>query len=491
MTKCTRNFYDESVKIRDTKLVAAEKGYDRLMDRLEKPAPADTNAKAAIIGGGPTGISAAFFLGRAGIPCTIFEQADKLGGIVRQVIPGFRISDEAIDKDIAMMLKMGAEVKCGAPAPSVAELKKMGYTHIFFACGAWKAGKLDIPGNVVPVIGWLKDLKAGKTVSLGHVAVVGGGNTAMDAARAALKAGAASSTLVYRRTKKEMPADAQELELAIADGVQFLELVSPVKQENGKLICEKMKLGDPDASGRRKPIPTGEAVEIACDTVLSAVGERVDSDLFTSNGITVDAKGIPDFKTNVENVWVGGDAMRGPATVVEGIADATAFANAVIGQAHTFRMPGRAVASRAEAIDRKGVLCESAKCESQRCLKCNVVCECCTDVCPNRANVSIEMPDGRHEILHVDRMCNECGNCAVFCPYDSAPYRDKFTLFFDRESFDETSKNQGFLPLDGNKVLVRLNGSVFEVDLSKKNDLPADVECLILTVLSKYRYLLG
>jgi putative selenate reductase len=265
--------------------------------------------------------------------------------------------------------------------------KARGYTHIFFAVGAWKAGRLDIPGNVVPVIGWLKDLKAGKAVSLGHVAVVGGGNTAMDAARAALKAGAKSSTLVYRRTKKFMPADAQELELAIADGVQFLELVAPVKQKDGVLICEKMKLGEPDASGRRKPEPTGEMTEIPCDTVLSAVGERVDSELFTSNGISVDAKGIPDFQTNVPNVWVGGDAMRGPATVVEGIADAAAFAEAVIGSAAQTVIPGRAVAARSEAVAKKGVLCESAKCEGERCLTCNVVCECCADVCPNRANV--------------------------------------------------------------------------------------------------------
>jgi len=491
MTKCTRNFYDEPVQIRASKLVAAERGYDQLMDKLNRPAPADTDVKAAIIGGGPTGISAGYFLGRAGIPCTIFEKADSLGGIVRQVIPAFRISDAAIDKDVALMMKMGVEVKCGAPAPSVAELKKMGYTHIFFACGAWKAGKLDIPGNVVPVIGWLKDLKAGKQVSLGHVAVVGGGNTAMDAARAALKAGAKSSTLVYRRTKKYMPADAQELEMAIDDGVQFLELVAPVRQENGTLLCNRMKLGEPDSSGRRKPVETGETVEINCDTVLSAVGERVDSELFTANGINVDAKGIPDFKTNLENVWVGGDAMRGPATVVEGIADATAFAAAVIGSAHTFRMPGRALATREEAIARKGILCESAKCESERCLKCNTVCQVCADVCPNRANVVIELPDGRHEILHVDRMCNECGNCAVFCPYDSAPYRDKFTLFYDRKGFDESANNQGFLPLGAGRVLVRLGGKVFEADLNADNDLPADIEVFILTVLTRYRYLLG
>ena len=491
MTKCMRNYYDEPVNIRATKLVAAEKGYDAYMSKITPPAPVTDGRKVAVIGGGPTGMSAAYFVGRAGIPVTLFEKADRLGGIVRQVIPAFRISDEAIDKDVALMEKMGVEVKLNTEAPSVAELKAQGYTHIFFAVGAWKAGRLDIPGNVVPVIGWLRDMKAGKDVSLGHVAVVGGGNTAMDAARAALRAGAKSSTLVYRRTKKYMPADAEELEMAIADGVEFLELVAPVEQKDGKLICEKMKLGDPDEKGRRKPVPTGEMVEIPCDTVVSAVGEKVESEVFTRNGITVDEKGIPAFKTNLEGVYAGGDAMRGPATVVEGIADAQYFANAVIGEAHKFAIPAKAVATREEAVAKKGVLCESAKCEGNRCLTCNVVCQVCADVCPNRANVVIELPDGRQQILHVDRMCNECGNCAVFCPYDSAPYREKFTLFLTREGFDESVNNQGFLPLGGKKVLVRLDSKVFEADLDAKNDLPADIEVFIWTVLTKYAYLMG
>ena len=176
--------------------------------------------------------------------------------------------------------------------------------------------------------------------------------------------------------------------------------------------------------------------------------------------------------------------------MVEGIADAQWFANAVIGEAHKYAIPAHAKAGRADAIAKKGVLCESAKCEGDRCLTCNVVCQVCADVCPNRANVVVELPDGRHEILHVDRMCNECGNCAIFCPYDSAPYRDKFTLFKTREGFDESVNNQGFLPLGGSRVLVRLDGKVFEADLNAKNDLPAGIEVFILTVLSKYAYLL-
>ena len=183
--------------------------------------------------------------------------------------------------------------------------------------------------------------------------------------------------------------------------------------------------------------------------------------------------------------------MRGPATVVEGIADAAAFAEEVTGRAHTAKIPGHARASRADAIARKGILCESAKREGDRCLSCNVVCQACADVCPNRANVVIALPDGRRQILHVDRMCNECGNCLVFCPYDSAPYKEKFTLFHDRAGFDESTENSGFLPLEAGKALVRLDGRVEEVDLNGPNDLPADVGLLICTVLNNYRYLIG
>ena len=390
-----------------------------------------------------------------------------------------------------MLEKLGVDIRLNTAAPAAAELKAQGYTHILYAVGAWKAGSLNISGNVLPVIGWLESIKGKAGLELGHVAVVGGGNTAMDAARAALRAGAKSSTLVYRRTKKYMPADAEELELAIADGVKFLELVSPVEQKDGKLICRKMVLGEPDASGRRKPVETDEIVEIDCDVVISAVGEKVDSEVFAANGVELDAKGLPDLKTNVEGVYTAGDCCRGPATVVEGIADAAYFAKEVLGYAHEVKLPKKASASREAAIAKKGILALSAKCEGDRCLSCNVVCQCCADVCPNRANVVIELPDGRHQILHVDQMCNECGNCLVFCPYDSAPYKEKFTLFHDREGFEESPENSGFLPLGGQKVLVRLNGKIAEYDLSKNNDLDAGVEVFILTVLRNYGYLIG
>ena len=486
--KCSRNFYEESVQIRDTKLIAAEHGYGVLMASIKAPAKV-AGKKAAIIGGGPTGIAAAYFLGRAGIETTIFEREEKLGGVPRYVIPAFRISDEAIDKDVALMERYGVEVKCGAPAPSVEELKKLGYTHILIATGAWQAGKLDIPGNVKAVIGWMKEMKTQVKPCLdGHVVVVGAGNTAMDAARVAKRMGAASSTIVYRRTKKEMPADEHELKLAIDEGVNLVELAAPVAQENGKLKLEKMKLGEPDASGRRSPLATGEFFEIPCDLVISAVGEKVDAKLMADNGIEMERKG-PAFKTNVENVWCAGDAHRGPATVVEGIADAASFAEAVIGEAHTYDIPEAAYPSKAQAIAKKGILkmAKDACCEGSRCLDCNTVCENCADSCPNRANVVIKLSDGRHQILHIDKMCNECGNCTQFCPYASEPCRDKFTLFQTKEDMED-SRNAGVLFLGGDKVLVRM-AEVKEYDLSQPNELPKEIENLILTVRSKYAYL--
>ena len=487
-TKCSRNFYEESVQIRDTKLIAAEKGYGALMASIKVPAKV-AGKKAAIIGGGPTGIAAAYFLGRAGIATTIFEREAKLGGVPRYVIPAFRISDEAIDKDVALMERYGVEVKCGAPAPSVDELKKLGYTHILIATGAWQAGKLDIPGNVKGVIGWMKEMKQQvKPCLTGHVAVVGAGNTAMDAARVAKRMGAESATIVYRRTKKEMPADEHELKLAIDEGVQMLELAAPVAQENGVLRCEKMRLGEPDASGRRAPVGTGEFVEIPCDLVISAVGEKVDSALMAANGIEMGRKG-PAFKTNVDGVWCAGDAHRGPATVVEGIADAAAFAEAVVGEAWTYEIPEAAYPSKAQAIEKKGILMKASQacCEGKRCLDCNTVCENCADSCPNRANVVIKMADGRHEILHIDKMCNECGNCTQFCPYASEPCRDKFTLFQTAEDMAD-SRNAGVLFLGGDKIRVRL-ADVQDYDLSQPNALPQEIEQLILTIRSKYAYL--
>ena len=388
------------------------------------------------------------------------------------------------------MERYGVEVKLGKPAPSVEQLKKMGYTHILMATGAWKPGKLYIEGNVQGVIEWMKKMKKQVMPCLsGNIVVVGAGNTAMDAARVAKRMGA-HATILYRRTKKFMPADEHELQLAIADGVEFVELAAPVKQSRGKLLCDKMILGEPDESGRRSPVKSGEQFTIPCDMVISAVGEQVDAELMAANGIEMERKG-PAFETNIPGVYCAGDAHRGPATVVEGIADAARFAEIVVGYPHVYDIPAEADVTEFDAQSKKGVLSMASKCscDGERCLQCSTVCENCVDSCPNRANVVIKMADGSHEIVHVDKMCNECGNCTQFCPYASEPCHDKFTLFDTREDMDE-SENYGVLFEEDDKIRLRYEDGVKEYDLAScDNDLPVELETLILTVRDKYSYL--
>lgn len=504
MGKCTRNFYEEPVHIREVKLDAAKRAFPELVKELKAPT-AKSSAKAAIIGGGPAGLAAAYFLGRAGVQATVFEKQDSLGGIVRHIIPDFRIAAEAIDNDVALVKSMGAEFRLGAEAPSVEELKRQGYEYIIFAVGAWKHGALKLEkGEPVNVFDFLSRFKKEPDkINLGrHVVVVGGGNTAMDAARAAKRVkGVETVSLVYRRNRKYMPADEEELELALEDGVEFRELLAPVSLENGALLCEKMKLGDPDASGRRSPVGTGETASVPADTVIAAVGEKVDTAVFERNGIAVDQKGRASvnpetLETNLRHVYAAGDANRGPSVVVWAIADARRAADAVIREEklleHAVREGFRH--SAANALEKRGVLkmpCGAAG-EGGRCLECGTVCESCVDVCPNRANIAVKVLGmEKEQIVHVDGMCNECGNCMVFCPYDSAPYRDKFTVFSSEQDFED-SENQGFCLLDAESktVKVRLDGRVFTAVLNGGNSLPKEIELLILAVLGRYAYLL-
>lgn len=489
MGKCTRNFYDSSVEIRDTKLKAAIGGYDALMAEMSSNAT-DNSKKVAVIGGGAAGLSAAYFVAREGIPVTVFERDEHLGGIVRNVIPEFRISEDAIEKDVELIKRMGANILTNTVAPTLSELKEQGFTHILFAVGAYKSQSLNLGENEVDVIDFLRRLRRGEKIDLGkNVVVIGGGNTAMDAARAAKRVdGVETVSIVYRRTKRYMPADEHELELAIKDDVEFLELLSPQSVKDGVLYCKKMELGDYDSSGRLSVVETNEIVKVNADTVIAAIGQKLDTTLFEQNGIEL-TNGKVAFETNIEGVYTAGDCLRGPCTVVECIADAQRFADVVIDKKHIMDIPTDAFTTPDKAIDKKGVLCDSCDKmhEADRCLNCSTVCENCVDVCPNRANVVITLPDTRREILHVDRMCNECGNCNSFCPYSSAPYKDKFTLFNSIDDF-EHSDNMGFVILDSNTVRVRLDDTK-DYELSQLSSLGKDLCSFILTVINDYKYL--
>ena len=476
--KCMRNYYEESVWIREMKLRAAQGGYDALLSK-QKARSAVSGKKVAVVGGGPAGMAAAFFLGREGVPVTLFEATGALGGVVRHIIPEFRISSEAIDKDEALVRAMGAEVRLNTYVGSYQELEEQGFTHVIFATGAQKPGDPRLEyGDYVNFTEVLAALKAGNAPTLGtDVAVIGGGNSAMDTARAVKRLpGVEHVRLVYRRTRRYMPAEEEELRLALEEGVEFLELLAPKGVKDNILTCAVMELGAPDASGRRAPVPTGRTQELPCTTLIAAVGERIDE--------SVDVGPWP----------VIGDRRQGPATVVEAIADAIQASRAIMEWETGTYTNQNICEDYNRPFMKKGDLCSDCDgCADARCLGCPTVCEVCADVCPNRANVAVAVPGKRQrQIVHVDGMCNECGNCATFCPYESRPYRDKFTLFWSREDFDN-SGNEGWLPASGEDggCLVRLDGQVREYQVDDSGcGLPEDLRLLILAVQDNYGYLL-
>lgn len=442
-SRCTRHFYEDAVHIRAVKRLVAQRGMDAYVKTLRAPAPRPE--RVAVIGGGPGGMAAAFFAARAGARVTLFEKRAALGGVVRYAIPAFRIENEAVEGDTKLLAALGVDVRLNTEIRDAASLFEKGYTHVVLAPGAWEA-RAGAPG--VPALAFLEAVKADPEAYAGakRAVIVGGGNTAMDAARAALRIpGVESVTVAYRRTRAQMPADWEEQETALLEGARFWELRSPARCENGQLTLAVMALGDADASGRARPMPTGEAETRPCDLLIDATGTAADADFLRACGAGEN-----------ERVWVVGDAKDGPATVVQAIASARAAVDAML----HLEPPAR-ICARGEGANR-GELRDfgSAQTEPLRCLHCGEKCLVCAQVCPNRANIEVTVA-GRAQVVHIDDWCNECGNCEAFCPHGGAPLREKLTLFSRRADFD-ADERPGMLPLDNGRARVRISGQTFE-----------------------------
>lgn len=337
-TKCRRELVDEPVAIDYLKKFVAD--LDMKSDSPYVPVKeSPKNKKIAIIGAGPAGLSCAYYLSIKGYESDIYDMMPKAGGMLRYGIPDYRLSKEVLDKEIEIILKTGGinifnNKKLGKDI-TIQSLQAAGYKAIFLATGAWISNKMNIPGEelkgIYQGIDFLIDFALGKIKKAGNkVAIIGGGNTAIDTARTSVRFGAEKVYIIYRRTEKEMPAAPIEIEEAYEEGIEFIFLTNPVKyigDGNGNvqaIECIRMELGEPDASGRRRPVPVKDSEYcIEVDMVIESIGQKVETsfidkeiELSRWNTISINEE---TYKTNKEGIFAGGDAVSGPDIAIKAI----------------------------------------------------------------------------------------------------------------------------------------------------------------------------
>ncbi|MCU0506063.1 MAG: FAD-dependent oxidoreductase [Chloroflexi bacterium] len=339
---CRRGELDERIAIRVLKGAAVTFGGEA--EALVPPPSRRPSGKSvAVVGSGPAGLTAAYYLARTcGHAVTVYEALERPGGMLRYGIPRYRLTDAVLDHDLAIIAAAGVRIETGVEVRSLDALRDRGHDAIFLASGAHVSDSLgdetQLLEGVTDCVTLLREVSSGRPVTVGRrVAVVGGGNTAIDAARTALRIGASEVTILYRRDRDAMPADVHEIEQALLEGVRLETLVAPVevRRADGSLAvtCQRVRLGAVDAGGRRRPEPVaGTEFTVAYDTVLSAVGQHPavppewGVDVGAGQRIVV-APG--SLRTGVDGVFAGGDAVLGPASVIAAIAQGRAAAQAI------------------------------------------------------------------------------------------------------------------------------------------------------------------
>jgi NADH-quinone oxidoreductase subunit F len=342
-SKCRRGELDEPVAIRALKRFAADWYFDHVSELPEpEPFPQTQSQKVAVVGAGPCGLSCAYFLAQMGYPVTVFEALPVGGGMLSVAIPDFRLPREVIEKEIDYIAKRGVEIRYNTPINvnfTVEDLRKGGFKAVFIAGGAQRSQRIGIPGELEDLEGFyyglrfLRDVKVGKPVRIGRrVAVIGGGNVALDTSRTALRLGADEVSIYYRRSQEEMPVTEVEYNEALTEGIQVNFLASPTRivSDNWKVVglqCIHMRLGEPDASGRRRPVPIpGSEFFAHADIVIAAVGQAPDLSFLPPDSALERTRWetlvIDDNRlaTNIPGVFAGGDFITGPGMVIEAIA---------------------------------------------------------------------------------------------------------------------------------------------------------------------------
>lgn len=462
---CRRNQVDNPIAIRSLKRFAVEFGGDSMVQTEARTAHQE---KVAIVGSGPAGLSCAYYLRKLGYPATVFEAHSELGGMLRVGIPHYRLPSEVVDVEVKRLTQMGAEIRTNTQVVSLDLLFDMSYKAVFVTIGAHKSLKMGVEGEelsgVIDGVTFLREVNLGLKPSLGErVAVVGGGNVAIDAARTALRLGAPTVAILYRRSREEMPADPVEIAQALEEGIEISFLVAPtrIKRENGQLsvTCIRMELGEPDASGRRRPVPVpGSEFAEKYDTLISAIGQVPqtpgDFHVQVGRGSTIQVDPVT-LITNRTGVFAGGDVVTGPSTVTAALAAGRMAAYRIdeylqhqypaTGRETVASLEGKLTLHTIEMIRKIGRLdppvltpearmkdfqpieqvydWETATNEARRCLRCGMgaeilfqdkcaTCLTCLRVCPYH----VPYLDGKGTLQIPADQCLACGICVAECP---------------------------------------------------------------------------
>jgi NADH-quinone oxidoreductase subunit F len=330
-SKCRRGELDEAIAIKVLKRTAADR--DTGLWKRNAKIASPTGKRVAIVGSGPAGLTAAYYLAKLGHSVTVFEALPEPGGMLRVGIPEYRLPRQVLDDEVAEIRKVGVDIKTNTPIASLQSLFDKGYNAIFVAIGAHQGIKMGVPGEkdarILECVDFLRRVNLDEKVTIGNrVVVIGGGNAAVDGARTALRLGAEKVTIIYRRTQDEMPASPEEVDEALKEGINIIFLAAPsqIVRKNGSLgmQCIKMALGEFDASGRRRPVPIEDSeFTVDFDTVIAAIGQTPDIPaqfgLATNRGNVFQAD-FETLATEHKGVFAGGDCITGPASVIEAIA---------------------------------------------------------------------------------------------------------------------------------------------------------------------------
>lgn len=506
-TKCTRINYDNSLQIREIKNFVSQAGKSEILN-----IPKSNGLKIAIIGAGPAGLSAAYFLALEGFKIDIFEKENSAGGLVHKAIPSFRMPNNALYEDIARIESLGIGIHYDTTVDQEHFNRlKSNFDYVYLAVGAQNMKALNIPGaetdKVLNALIFLNHFKQNKAVQLGEdVIVIGGGNTAMDVARAAKKMqkGNGNVTIVYRRSLAQMPADAEEILDAKEEGIRFLNLLSPleiIENETGTILrCQPMQLNKKaDADGRLSVSPKNEnPIDLTVTSIIPAIGQEVTLP-FEDENLAELQKDSKLFRSG--NVFIGGDVRHGAASIVQAVGDGQSMAHEIIQIAKlehhfSFKKEDKNISDqehlvmRAKRVYGEGdhkmlTTAEQIMQEASRCLSCDDYCNICVSVCPNRANFNyevepqsvqmfkVQVEKGKHsllpdisftikqqqQILNIADFCNECGNCTTFCPTAGEPYKDKPHVYLSKESFDANKEGYFLEKLNTEFILSYKNGN--------------------------------